>query len=189
MLTETTDYDTLYRDFRWEIPARFNIATACCDRHADGTGRLALIYVDEDGGAHAHLVRRHQRDVPPLRQCAEGRRTRARRPRRGVSVAVAGIADRASGGVSLRHGVDPAVRTVRRGCAGISPVEFRRQGHRHRRDRLGEARRKSATGCRTWRTSMSSATARLPAPNRSGRRSRRRRRNLPPSIPRPTIPR
>src|ERR1700727_251612 len=51
MLTETTDYDTLYRDFRWEIPARFNLATACCDRHADGTGRLALIYVDEDGGA------------------------------------------------------------------------------------------------------------------------------------------
>src|SRR5580693_338536 len=51
MLTETTDYDALYRDFRWDIPARFNMATACCDRHADGTGRLALIYVDEDGGA------------------------------------------------------------------------------------------------------------------------------------------
>ena len=51
MLTETTDYDDLYRDFRWDIPARFNMATACCDRHADGTGRLALIYVDEDGGA------------------------------------------------------------------------------------------------------------------------------------------
>src|SRR5580693_2027274 len=51
MLTETTDYDALYRDFRWDIPPRFNIATACCDRHADGTNRLALIYVDEDGGA------------------------------------------------------------------------------------------------------------------------------------------
>src|ERR1700722_12978771 len=51
MLTETADYDALYRDFRWDIPARFNIATACCDRHADGTGRLALIYVDEDGAA------------------------------------------------------------------------------------------------------------------------------------------
>lgn len=50
MLTETDDYDTLYRDFRWDIPARFNIATAACDRHADGSGRLALIYVDEDGG-------------------------------------------------------------------------------------------------------------------------------------------
>src|ERR1700716_4225020 len=50
MLTETSDYDKLTRDFRWEVPARFNLATACCDRHADGSGRLALIYVDEDGG-------------------------------------------------------------------------------------------------------------------------------------------
>src|SRR5229473_2318584 len=54
MLTETTDYAKLYRDFRWDIPARFNIAIACCDRHADGTDRLALIYVDEDGSAARH---------------------------------------------------------------------------------------------------------------------------------------
>ena len=51
MLTETNDYEKLCRDFRWEIPARFNLATACCDRHADGSNRLALIYVDEDGKA------------------------------------------------------------------------------------------------------------------------------------------
>jgi len=51
MLTETTDYAKLYRDFRWDIPDRFNLATACCDRHADGSGRLALIYIDEDGRA------------------------------------------------------------------------------------------------------------------------------------------
>ena len=50
MLTEAKTYDELYRNFRWDIPARFNIATACCDRHADGAKRLALIYVDEDGG-------------------------------------------------------------------------------------------------------------------------------------------
>src|SRR5437773_3913004 len=49
MLTEAASYDELYRNFRWDIPDRFNIATACCDRHADGTNRLALIYVDEDG--------------------------------------------------------------------------------------------------------------------------------------------
>ena len=49
MLTEAKTYDELYRNFRWDIPARFNMATACCDRHADGSGRLALIYVDEDG--------------------------------------------------------------------------------------------------------------------------------------------
>jgi acetyl-CoA synthetase len=54
MLTETTDYDALYRDFRWKIPERFNMATACCDRHADGTGRPALIYLDEDGKAQHH---------------------------------------------------------------------------------------------------------------------------------------
>ena len=54
MLTEVSNYDDLYRDFRWDIPVRFNIATACCDRHADGSGRLALIYVDEDGGATRH---------------------------------------------------------------------------------------------------------------------------------------
>src|SRR5580692_9722838 len=51
MLTETNDYAKLCREFRWEIPERFNMATACCDRHADGTGRLALIYVDEDGSS------------------------------------------------------------------------------------------------------------------------------------------
>jgi acetyl-CoA synthetase len=51
MLTETDSYDQLCRGFRWDIPARFNMATACCDRHADGTSRLALIYVDEDGSA------------------------------------------------------------------------------------------------------------------------------------------
>ncbi len=49
MLTEAATYDELYRYFRWDIPARFNIAEACCDRHADGTGRLALIFVDDNG--------------------------------------------------------------------------------------------------------------------------------------------
>lgn len=50
MLTETDSYDKLYKNFRWKIPARFNMAAACCDRHADG-GKRALIYVDEDGGS------------------------------------------------------------------------------------------------------------------------------------------
>src|SRR5437588_2100620 len=53
MLTEASTYDELYRNFRWDIPERFNMATACCDRHADGTNRLALVYVDE-GGATTH---------------------------------------------------------------------------------------------------------------------------------------
>ena len=50
MLTEASTYDELYRNFRWDIPDRFNMAVACCDRYADGTKRLALLYVDEGGG-------------------------------------------------------------------------------------------------------------------------------------------
>ena len=35
----------------WSIPDRFNIATACLDRHAVGKGRPALICVEADGAA------------------------------------------------------------------------------------------------------------------------------------------
>lgn len=50
MLTETDTYEKLYKDFHWQIPARFNMAEACCDRHAKGDA-TALIYVDENGDA------------------------------------------------------------------------------------------------------------------------------------------
>lgn len=36
-------YESWRRDFRWDIPERFNIARACCDRWADGSGRVALL--------------------------------------------------------------------------------------------------------------------------------------------------
>ncbi|ETR78655.1 AMP-dependent synthetase [Afipia sp. P52-10] len=54
MLTETDDYDRLYRDFRWDIPEHFNIGTACVDAHADGSGKLALIDVAADGSAQRY---------------------------------------------------------------------------------------------------------------------------------------
>jgi acetyl-CoA synthetase len=34
LLSAAPDYETLCRDFRWAIPARFNIAAACCDAWA-----------------------------------------------------------------------------------------------------------------------------------------------------------
>ncbi len=43
MLTPADDYQALYEGFRWNVPERFNIASAVCDRWADGTGRLALV--------------------------------------------------------------------------------------------------------------------------------------------------
>jgi acetyl-CoA synthetase len=51
MLGRQSDYDRLYRDFVWRVPPRYNIAVDTCDRHADGSGRLALIYVTDAGSA------------------------------------------------------------------------------------------------------------------------------------------
>jgi len=43
------DYDTIYGCFRWKLPERFNIGVAACDRLADCSGRLALVYEAPDG--------------------------------------------------------------------------------------------------------------------------------------------
>ena len=40
-------YDEVYTSFRWDIPARFNIADAICDRHPPGA--TALVFDGEDG--------------------------------------------------------------------------------------------------------------------------------------------
>jgi acetyl-CoA synthetase len=51
MLRRVADYDRLYRDFAWRVPERYNIGVDACDRHADGSGKLALIFVAETGAA------------------------------------------------------------------------------------------------------------------------------------------
>jgi acetyl-CoA synthetase len=42
-------YDSLTANFAWHIPARYNIGVDVCDKWADGSGRLALIYEDAEG--------------------------------------------------------------------------------------------------------------------------------------------
>ncbi|HMN85805.1 MAG TPA: AMP-binding protein [Bauldia sp.] len=50
MLTPARSYDALYGSFRWALPARFNIAVACCDRWAAAEpDRPALIKAHVDG--------------------------------------------------------------------------------------------------------------------------------------------
>jgi len=44
-----TSYESLYREYRWRIPERYNIGVDICDKWADGSGRLALIYEKRDG--------------------------------------------------------------------------------------------------------------------------------------------
>ncbi len=49
MLKLENTFSELERNFQWEIPERFNIATATCDKWADGSGRRALIVENQHG--------------------------------------------------------------------------------------------------------------------------------------------
>lgn len=54
MIPETTDYKRLAQEFRWAIPQFYNIGVDVCDRRADGSGRVALIFVDESRAVHRY---------------------------------------------------------------------------------------------------------------------------------------
>ena len=47
-------YDELYRAFRWNVPARYNIAQACCGAWAAERSRFALYWEDESGARAAY---------------------------------------------------------------------------------------------------------------------------------------
>ena len=49
MLTPGKTYEEVYSSFRWQIPEYYNIGVDICDKHADGTHRLALIYETDTG--------------------------------------------------------------------------------------------------------------------------------------------
>jgi acetyl-CoA synthetase len=50
----TDRYDELYRSFRWDVPARYNIARDCCGQWAADPSRVALYWEDESGAASRH---------------------------------------------------------------------------------------------------------------------------------------
>jgi acetyl-CoA synthetase len=50
MLPQSRNYDELYRQFRWQVPAQFNIAVAVCDRWAArDPNKLAIVAAHADG--------------------------------------------------------------------------------------------------------------------------------------------
>jgi acetyl-CoA synthetase len=49
MLPRGESYDEIYDAFRWDVPARYNMALDVCDRHAGDGSREALIYLDGAG--------------------------------------------------------------------------------------------------------------------------------------------
>ena len=54
VLPNSRDYDANYRQFRWQVPARYNIGIDVCDRWADAEpGRLAILHFRPDGSEDA----------------------------------------------------------------------------------------------------------------------------------------
>ena len=53
MLPDSRDYATLVRDFRWQIPERFNIGVACCDVWAAHEPQRPAILTAQAGGTVA----------------------------------------------------------------------------------------------------------------------------------------
>jgi acetyl-CoA synthetase len=50
VLSAVRDYDALYNQFRWQLPAAYNIAVDVCDRWADvEPRRAAIIHINPDG--------------------------------------------------------------------------------------------------------------------------------------------
>ena len=60
------NYEQLYASFRWNIPARYNIAADVCDRHAGDPGKIALIGEDSDGKTWKMTFREVQRKANQL---------------------------------------------------------------------------------------------------------------------------
>ena len=49
MLSRAESYTQLVSRFHWRVPAAYNIGVDACDKWADGSGRLALIFEKSDG--------------------------------------------------------------------------------------------------------------------------------------------
>ena len=47
-------YDALYRQFRWQVPGRFNLGWNCCGQWASDRTRFALYWEDESGETRAY---------------------------------------------------------------------------------------------------------------------------------------
>jgi acetyl-CoA synthetase len=59
-------YDELYGKFRWNVPARYNMAQACCGQWAPDRSRFALYWEDESGATAAYSFWDIQREANRL---------------------------------------------------------------------------------------------------------------------------
>src|SRR5258706_264161 len=70
-------YREVYDSFKWEVPARFNIGTACCGRHSSsGRSRVALHWEDEGGAVAVLTFRDLQHEANRLSNALAGLRVK-----------------------------------------------------------------------------------------------------------------
>ncbi|MDJ0829225.1 MAG: acyl-CoA synthetase [Desulfobacterales bacterium] len=60
MLTPGASYAEVYRTFRWQIPAHYNIGVDICDKHVGHPSRLALVYESDRGDVTQYTFRQLQ---------------------------------------------------------------------------------------------------------------------------------
>ena len=145
----TRDYDTLYRRFRWAIPARYNIGVDVCDRWAaHDPGRLAILHVRptarSDSISYGWLRETSNRLANVLRAhgVARGDRVAIFMPQ-APEVAAAHVAIYKLGAVAL-----PIAMLFGPDALVLSAAEFRRQGAAHQRAGARQARGDPRRKCR-----------------------------------------
>ncbi len=96
-------YESLTGNFTWQIPERYNIGVDVCDKWADGSGRLALIYEERDGSATRYSFDDLKAPLQPVRQRAAPQRRRCKATAWHLPAAIARNRHRASGRLQGRH--------------------------------------------------------------------------------------
>ena len=57
LLNQGDSYETVYSNFKWNIPQKYNIAYDVCDRWADDKDRIALVYEDDQKNCNIFYFR------------------------------------------------------------------------------------------------------------------------------------
>ena len=139
LIKHAGSYREIYDAFRWNVPQRFNIATACCDRWAADPDRVASDpRTTRRAGAPLHL-RRVARAVQPMRQYACRAWPSAQRDRvlllLGQRPETAILHLRR---LARRHDQRALLHAVRRRCGLLPGTDIRREGRHHGRHQPGQ---------------------------------------------------
>ena len=169
-------YEELYGGWRWEVPAKYNIARTCCGRWAADRSRFALYWEDESGATAKYTFWDIQREANRLSNALaalgvqRGDRVALILPQRPeMAIAYMAIFQMGAIALPLSHLFGPDALEYRMEFAGASVAFVEPSASSHgpigaRNARTGRARPASDTrraGC--WRSS----------PNRAGPSLRR----------------